>query len=725
MLQIFVTEGIHNNQLVYMANFFFRHKYLILLYFICYYNTYASDTIVVKSDKLFSIESSLQIFEDKSNKLAFDEIVNQKFFSSKSKVPNLGISKSTFWIKMIISNKTLDDAFLLDLSLPTIDFIEFYFPNINNKYESIEMGEHLPFIYRKYSDPDYLFDLNIKSGTAKVYFIKIASKEGIQLPIKIGSQQSVLNEIKNKSLLSGLYFGVMLVIIFYNLFIYLSVKDKNYLFYVVYVIFTFLTQISLQGYSFQFLWPNFPPLAQYSLFIFPALTSLSGIIFMKVFLNVKFYSETLNKIVYVLCIPYFISFFFVLIDVYKISQMMMEISSMIVSVFMLITPIIIIRKGFKPAKYFLLAWSVFLLGIIIYVLKDFEILPFNNFTRYTMQIGSAIETVLLSFALADKINILKKEKEQSQATTLLALQQNEKLITDQNIVLEQKVTERTLELNETLSNLKSAQAQLVDAEKMASLGQLTAGIAHEINNPINFVSANVKPLKLDIDDVLELINKYEVLKPNELTQEKFEEIETFRKKIDFNYLKQEMADLLSGIEDGANRTADIVSGLKNFSRLDENDIKEADINEGIESTLILLKSSIPSNTEVVTDLGEIPIIECFPGKLNQVFMNLFSNALYAIKLKNTGTDNKLVISTSHGTDHVYVSVQDSGIGMTPEVKAKIFDPFFTTKVVGEGTGLGMSIVFKIIESHNAKIEVESEYGVGTKILLILKKKITS
>jgi signal transduction histidine kinase len=342
-----------------------------------------------------------------------------------------------------------------------------------------------------------------------------------------------------------------------------------------------------------------------------------------------------------------------------------------------------------------------------------------------MQIGSAIETVLLSFALADKINILKIEKEQSQVTALAALKENEKLITNQNIVLEQKVEQRTIELKKTLSDLKNAQAQLVDAEKMASLGQLTAGIAHEINNPINFVSANVKPLKLDIDDVLELINKYEVLKPNELTQEKFEEIEAFRKKIDFNYMKQEMADLLSGIEDGANRTADIVSGLKNFSRLDENDIKEADINEGIESTLILLKSSIPSNTEVVTDLGEIPIIECFPGKLNQVFMNLFSNALYAIKLKNTGTDNKLVISTSNGTDHVYVSVQDSGIGMTPEVKAKIFDPFFTTKVVGEGTGLGMSIVFKIIESHNAKIEVESEYGVGTKILLILKKKITS
>ena len=168
-----------------MANLFLKYRYSILLCFLCFYKIYASDTITIKSDKLVSIESSLQIFEDKSNKLAFDEIVNQNFIASKSKVPNLGISKSTFWIKVVLLNKSNLDQFLLDLSLPTIDFIKFYFPSINNKYESIEMGEHLPFDNRKYDDPDYLFDLNIKAGESKTYYLKISSNEGIQLPIKI------------------------------------------------------------------------------------------------------------------------------------------------------------------------------------------------------------------------------------------------------------------------------------------------------------------------------------------------------------------------------------------------------------------------------------------------------------------------------------------------------------------------------------------------------------
>jgi two-component system NtrC family sensor kinase len=186
-----------------------------------------------------------------------------------------------------------------------------------------------------------------------------------------------------------------------------------------------------------------------------------------------------------------------------------------------------------------------------------------------------------------------------------------------------------------------------------------------------------------------------------------------------------METLLLGIEDGAKRTAEIVSGLKNFSRLDESEIKEVNINEGIESTLVLLRSKIPQNTEVIVKLGKIPPIECLAGKLNQVFMNLFGNALYAIGVKNSKEPNKLIISTYTVHDKVYVSVEDTGIGMTKEIKEKMFEPFFTTKDVGEGTGLGMSIVFKIIESHGAKIEVESEYGIGTKILLILNKKIST
>jgi hypothetical protein len=349
-----------------------------------------------------------------------------------------------------------------------------------------------------------------------------------------------------------------------------------------------------------------------------------------------------------------------------------------------------------------------------------------------MPIGSAIETVLLSFALADKINILKKEKEESQLETLNALQENEKLIREQNLVLEQKVHERTLELEEafeelnaTLQHLKETQAQLVDAEKMASLGQLTAGIAHEINNPINFVGANVKPLQMDISELVELVKKYDGLNKND---EEFEanirSIESFKKKIDFDYLVKEIDILLNGIEEGARRTAEIVKGLRNFSRLDESDLKSADINEGIESTLILLSGEIPGNVELIKNFSPLEPIDCLPGKLNQVFMNLFNNAIYAVK-KKEGDDNKFIkITTKDEGDVIVVIVEDSGIGMSEEVRSRIFEPFFTTKDVGEGTGLGLSIVFKIIETHQASLTVTSELGIGTTFTLVLKKKLS-
>ncbi|MDO8998575.1 MAG: 7TM diverse intracellular signaling domain-containing protein [Bacteroidota bacterium] len=703
-----------------------KYYVLLTLILIVISSSFASDTIILRnSTRLIDVSSSIHIYEDATAELPLELIIDKQFIRTNKKVANLGISKSVFWVKIPIKNMSNQNHFLINLSVPTIDFIEFYYLDKNNKYLVNEMGEHLPFNNRIYDDPDYIFDLIISPGESKVVYFKIASKEGIQLPIKIGTEGTILGQIKNKGILSGIYFGIMLVIIFYNLFIYFSIKDNSYLYYVSYVLLILLTQTSLQGYTFQFLWPNSPVLAQTSLFTLPSLVGISAMLFMNSFLHLKYFSKTLHFIGLGLILPYLLSIVLFLLNYFKASQVSMEINAMIVSVYMLVTPIIILRRGFKPAKFFLLAWSVFLIGVCIYVLKDLEILPFNNFTRYTMQIGSAIETVLLSFALADRINILKKEKEMSQALTLEALKENEKLITEQNIQLEKNVEERTLELKKTLSSLKDTQAQLVSAEKMASLGQLTAGIAHEINNPINFVSANIKPLKMDIDDVLELVKKYETIPKNDTTINELKKIDEFKQKIDFEYIKKEMQLLLNGIDDGARRTAEIVYGLKNFSRLDETEIKEVNINEGIQSTLLLLNSSVQNHTEVIVNLGEIPLIECLPGKLNQVFMNLLSNAIFAINSKKNNSGGKLIISSYSSNSQVFVLIEDTGIGMTEEVKNKLFEPFFTTKGVGEGTGLGMSIVFKIIESHGAKIEVESEHGVGTKILVILNAKIAA
>jgi two-component system, NtrC family, sensor kinase len=276
------------------------------------------------------------------------------------------------------------------------------------------------------------------------------------------------------------------------------------------------------------------------------------------------------------------------------------------------------------------------------------------------------------------------------------------------------VEQANKELTKTLKDLKDAQQQLVMAEKMASLGQLTAGVAHEINNPINFVSANIKPLKEDLADILECIGRYEkVIKENKL-ENLFAEVERFKNNTDIAFSMQEVNDLLRGIEEGASRTTEIVKGLRNFSRLDQNVIKKASINEGIESTLSLLHSAYKDRVEVEKDLGDIPEVECFPGQVNQVLMNILSNAIQAISGKG-----KIFIKTWNDSPMVKISITDTGSGMSEETKQKIFDPFFTTKEVGKGTGLGLSISYGIIEKHKGKIEVNSEIGKGTTFIISL------
>jgi signal transduction histidine kinase len=281
-------------------------------------------------------------------------------------------------------------------------------------------------------------------------------------------------------------------------------------------------------------------------------------------------------------------------------------------------------------------------------------------------------------------------------------------------ILVQKVTERTEEVNRqkeeletTLENLKATQAQLVQAEKMASLGILTAGVAHEINNPINFVSANVEPLRRDIQDVLQIMAAYEKTIEQYTLREKFGEVEALKKELNYELLIDEINHLLRGIKEGATRTSEIVKGLRSFSRLDENAMKALNVNEGIESTLLVLANQLKNKT-IVKELGPVDELMGYPGKLNQVFMNVLSNACQAITGKG-----EIRIKTGMDNGNVVIRIADNGIGMTEEVQKRIFEPFFTTKKVGAGTGLGLSISYGIIKAHNGTIAVESAPGKGT------------
>ena len=279
------------------------------------------------------------------------------------------------------------------------------------------------------------------------------------------------------------------------------------------------------------------------------------------------------------------------------------------------------------------------------------------------------------------------------------------------------------ELDEALGRLKDTQTQMVQNEKMASIGQLTAGIAHEINNPINFVYNGIDSLNMSLDDLTKIMTKYNELEHAQNGQMEviLSEISDMKKRLRFEKLMKNLPTVLADIKNGANRTIEIVKGLRVFSRLDEEDQKAANINECLDSTLILLRNKTKDRVDVKKffddSLGDIM---CYPGQLNQVFMNLLSNAIQAIPEERN--DGKIMIYTENLQKSVIIRIMDNGSGIPEDVKKKIFEPFFTTKPVGIGTGLGLSITYGIIEKHDGKIYVNSEVDKGTEFVIELPKE---
>ena len=271
---------------------------------------------------------------------------------------------------------------------------------------------------------------------------------------------------------------------------------------------------------------------------------------------------------------------------------------------------------------------------------------------------------------------------------------------------------RAKTVEQTLENLQRTQSQLIQAEKMSGLGQMMAGIAHEVNNPLNFINGNLSHIDSYVQDLLTLLNLYQKHFPQATP-----EITDYTEEIDLEFLQNDLPRLVSSLQMGGHRIQDIILSLRNFSRLDEAEQKDVDLHEGIDSTLLILNHKLKPDIEVVRDYGYLPKILCYPAQLNQVFMNILSNAADAL-LETDIKSKQIVIQTSlNNSKQVCIRIQDNGSGIPPEIKEKIFTPFFTTKPIGKGTGLGLSISYQIIEKHEGTIEVISELGKGTEFII--------
>ncbi|WP_296446216.1 ATP-binding protein [Rhodoferax sp. UBA5149] len=306
----------------------------------------------------------------------------------------------------------------------------------------------------------------------------------------------------------------------------------------------------------------------------------------------------------------------------------------------------------------------------------------------------------------------------------------EEALRESRDLLEERVLARTTDLaaaNETLvqererqaaliKRLEEAQNQLLQSERMASIGQLAAGVAHEINNPVGFVNSNLGTLQGYVTDMLRLLSTYERAE-DAMAGVAVLEIRQIKADIDVEFMREDVASLLAESLDGLKRVTRIVQDLKDFSHVDESERQWADLEAGLESTLRVVSNELKYKADVVKEFGGIPPIECFSFQLNQVFMNLLVNASHA--LEGHGT---ITIRTGHDDAQVWIEVQDTGRGIKPENLTRIFEPFFTTKPVGQGTGLGLSLSYGIVQKHDGHIEVKSELGQGTTFKVILPKK---
>ena len=703
-----------------------RCYFLLFLLSLFFAETASAQSPVIFRGENIVIGNQISILEDPSNKLGLNDIrKSNAFVPSKFTIPNLPLSSSDFWLKFTVKNESDQEHLILGLEYPMLGTCDFY-SITDGKVQKLSYNN--VFSKRKYQHQNFLFDLFIAPGTTEEYYLRVKSTEQMVLPLTLGTPKVMAESLASNDLAWGIFIGLILVMILYNFFIYLSVKDRSYLYYVFYSLFIGLSSTTLSGYTYRFIFSDYPDLNHLGIVVFPGIAGIAGNLFMMSFLQTKENSPRMHRFIYLSILLYFTAIILRLFGNDQASFRAIDFAAVSTVVVTFIITISLSLEGYRPAKLFLLAFTLFFTGLILFVLRNLGILPYFKFINYTKEVGAALDVILLAIALADKINTFKKEKERSQEQTLQALKENERIIREQNVILENKVNERThelseanTELNQTLIDLKEAEGQLVEAEKMASLGQLTAGIAHEINNPINFVTSNIMPLNRDVDILIDFIQEMEKIGLSDLpVEEKQKLIDDQKEEMDYDYLKIEISQLLNGIKEGASRTSEIVKGLRVFSRLDEDDLKKADMNDGLDSTLIIVNNLLSNKIKLEKSYAEIPLIECYPGKLNQVFLNILSNAIYAINKKfGEKKGGILKITTSHNESKVTIKIADNGIGMDEVTKKKIFEPFFTTKDVGEGTGLGMSIAYNTIRRHQGEIQINSTPGEGSEFILEL------
>ena len=695
----------------------FRIIYIVCCFVLFWGNLKSQDAIRWDdTGDYINIADKVSLLEDKSGKLTLEQVMSpdlsHDFTASDKVILNFGFTESSYWIRFVFDNTSSEDL-VLELAHTHIEKVNCFIADSTGKTETYTAGFSMPMEKKPLMHHFQIFPL--AKGRA-AYYIRI-SPPVQPLPVRIYKNSAYEVKTYRQHLVYGFYAGVMFFVIISNLFFFYSLRNRLFLFYSGLVL-LYLSYASIVMDGFILYLFRGIDLRFWYLFI-PTIGVPLQMLYALIFLEVRKYAPALHKMTTWL-IAYFIVYavlrFFLPL---KIVLAMNTIHALISFFGMFYLGYRTSKKGNRLGFYFAMAYLIYFLLVLteatyVQVGKPGYFAELSHVAWATL-----IEALILSFLLSKKFEWEKEETElqrkEAQEKLVEKTLENERIVREQNVTLEKMVSERTTELASSLENLRQTQNKLIQSEKLASLGELTAGIAHEIQNPLNFVN-NFADVSAELSK--ELMD--ELQKPNP----------------DTDVIKELSSDLMGNqekIRHHGMRASSIIKGMLQHSRSSTGQKEATDINNLCDEYIRLafhgLRAKDKSfNSDYSTDFdSNMPLIPVIPQELGRVLLNLLNNAFYSVQQKSmtagAGYKPKVTLGTKYEKDSILITVTDNGMGVSEKVKDKIFQPFFTTKPTGEGTGLGLSLAYDIITNvHNGSLDFVSKNGEGTVFMVRLPVK---
>ncbi|MCU0424602.1 MAG: sensor histidine kinase [Candidatus Kapabacteria bacterium] len=633
----------------------------------------ASEVVLVPNLKEHRLGMVVEYCEDVQHRLTVEDFradsaktsIHAQFHRSKEQFPNFKFTKSAYWLRFTVRNSLpTEEVLLLEYAYPNIDTLDLFSVAANGIEKRLLVGDMRSFTAREISHRNYLFRLRLKPGEVQTVYVRIASAGPLIVPMTLWHTDGFIEKETWETSFFGMFYGIMLVMLFYNLFLAVAVNDKSYLFYIAYIAIFVAYQMCLDGTATQYLWDSSPVWANKAYLFFASLSALTATQFARYYLALKRNSPLLDRIMLGAMLVSCILALLVFVLPYR---SMITVVSSVVAVTTIITlwsGIYCAWRGFTPAYYFLIAWTALIASVFLFTLIGFGAIPYNYWTWFGSRISSVLEVVLLSLGLAYRINLLRKEQERA---ALLATQ-NQELAT----------------LNATLNDhnhaLEVSNAKLDAANTFKT--RMVSVVSHDLKNPLQTIRLLAQSLR------------------SELREDSHEGAET-----------------LTTLIDETRHSTHLVEELLDMAALDMGKItlkrEELDIT-ALVNAVVFIQSTAAEKKQQTLKLSEPGECVMFGDetRLRQVMENLISNA---IKFSPQGAEIliRLVLTEQ---DTVRFSVQDFGPGLSDDDKSKLFGHFqkLSARPTGgeHSSGIGLAIVKQIVELHGGRITVESELGKG-------------